>query len=320
MEPALGVQKLNPDTIAPLLSILIPAYNHEKYICDCLDSMLNIDVHGGVEIVLIDDGSRDATLERASAWIQLHQDRFVRVHCETQVNQGLPKTLNRLNSLAKGVFVSIVASDDQLLPNAFNARFSAFRNSSVLAVYGDSLLMDEDGNPFGASLVRELGVHANVSALLDSKRLPMEIILRWSGCGPGLMYRREMLDMDHLGPWREDLLFEDREMFLRMVSRGVLRFIDTPVARYRVGRNSFCRDVKRTEKVLKCIYLSESMHVGSFTGIQRLALWLRSYQSWLQLNRRQIVFLPLRYSIRLLLGVLRCTHDIHVMMVGRMNR
>jgi cellulose synthase/poly-beta-1,6-N-acetylglucosamine synthase-like glycosyltransferase len=268
------------DEPLPLVSIIIPSYNHKDFVRECLESLLDVS-YPNLEIILVDDGSRDLTFQIASDWLERHRSCFTRIYYERQENQGICFTLNKLVALARGEFVIPIASDDRLLPNGIALRLTIFeQNPELQAIYGDSILIDENSQPIGESLIRQLGIPGNIKALQNPRTLPMELILRWSGCGPGLMFRRAMVAPERLGPWREDLYFEDREMFLRMVSAGVLRFIEQPVACYRVRSGSMCRNPVQEKKIQECIFRSERLHLPSFQGVARIALGCKVVRGW----------------------------------------
>src|SRR5262249_35069837 len=103
----------------PLVSVLVPAYNHEAFVERCLDSILT-DPYPAKEIVIIDDGSTDRTAERIEAWLALHRSHIA-VEYVSRENKGIAATLNELAARAHGEFLRIGASDDYLLPGGSEA-------------------------------------------------------------------------------------------------------------------------------------------------------------------------------------------------------
>ena len=100
----------------PLVSILIPLYNHEKFVIDCLDSIKN-EGYPSLEIIIVDDGSTDDSLIIASNWLKSNDKHFINSRIHSQENQGVVKTLNALISLSRGEYCLPIASDDILIPN-----------------------------------------------------------------------------------------------------------------------------------------------------------------------------------------------------------
>lgn len=256
---------------APLVSFIVPAYNHEQFLTACLES-IGADPYPRKELLILDDGSRDRTLDVASRWCQANQDRFERAEAATRPNRGVCATLNELVDRSRGDLIVPIASDDEMVPGTVQTRVDYLRaHPDVLALYGDSWLMDEAGATTGPSLITDLG--GNKRALADPSLIAMEVILRWSGCGPGFMARRACYDpILGAGRYDETLFLEDREYFLRLVARGCLRFLDLQVARYRVRAASMSRSPENVRRMEAGMLSSETRHRGSFRGLHRLAL------------------------------------------------
>ena len=89
------------------VSILIPAYNVEKYLPTCLDSVLG-QTYQDLQVVIIDDGSKDRTLDICKAY----SEKDGRVEYYTQENQGVAATRNHLLEKVKGEYVLFVDADD----------------------------------------------------------------------------------------------------------------------------------------------------------------------------------------------------------------
>lgn len=102
----------------PLLSIIVPAYNVQHYIAECLGSVL--DQMGPVhELIVIDDGSRDATLARIRALLEARPQIASTVLA--QDNQGIAVARNNGLAAARGEYIMFVDSDDRLLDGTLAA-------------------------------------------------------------------------------------------------------------------------------------------------------------------------------------------------------
>jgi len=130
----------------PLISVCVPAYNHEKYVIDAINSVIN-QTYQNLELIVIDDGSTDSTWEKLHSLKGKCDKRFKRTVFETQKNHGLLFTENRLfHELATGEYIVLLASDDKLLPTAIEKLFSFLvKNPDVGEVVGKNLIMDSDG-------------------------------------------------------------------------------------------------------------------------------------------------------------------------------
>lgn len=105
--------------IMPLVSIVIPAYNHELYIEECLNSVLNQN-YKNYEIVIIDDGSSDKSDPIINAWFVKNKDAVPHYIYKARENRGVTATLNELVSLSSGDFIFTLASDDRVTPSGIH--------------------------------------------------------------------------------------------------------------------------------------------------------------------------------------------------------
>ena len=114
--------------MSPLISILVPAYQAEKTIRRCLDSVLSQSCDN-YEVVVIDDGSTDSTL---SICKEFCIDNKVRLY--TQENSGIAYTRQRLVELAKGIYLQFVDSDDWVEANLveLHSKILSERNCDII--------------------------------------------------------------------------------------------------------------------------------------------------------------------------------------------
>lgn len=92
----------------PKISVIIPVYNEEKYLSDCLDSIINQSLKD-IEIICVDDGSTD----RSAAILNRYKNNDFRVIVLAQCNQGAGVARNYGLSVAKGEYVAFLDSDDK---------------------------------------------------------------------------------------------------------------------------------------------------------------------------------------------------------------
>ena len=129
-----------------LVSVLIPAYNHEKYVQETIKSIID-QTYQNIELLIVDDGSKDSTWQKIQQMKDECEKRFPRVHFETKENEGTCKTLNRLLSLAQGEYVYVIASDDMAKPEAISKEVKFLNeNPEYALVVGDNEIIDSDSN------------------------------------------------------------------------------------------------------------------------------------------------------------------------------
>lgn len=124
-------------TDAKIVSVVMPAYNHERFVGPAIESVL-AQSFSNWELVIVDDGSTDATPDV----IRSYQDP--RIHYHHQSNQDAFNALNRGLSLATGNYISILNSDDVYHPDRLQECLAA-ANSGAEVVITDVVPIDEQG-------------------------------------------------------------------------------------------------------------------------------------------------------------------------------
>lgn len=120
----------------PEVSIIVPAYNAEAFIADALRSCIGVEGLQ-VEVIVIDDGSRDATPEIV---------RRFPVHYVRQENLGAPRARNLGLELARSDLVKFLDADDLLAPGCLERQISEIRCLGPCdVVYGDYETVDAEG-------------------------------------------------------------------------------------------------------------------------------------------------------------------------------
>jgi len=214
----------------PLVSVLIPAHNHERFVLRCLDSVLE-DPYPTKELVIVDDGSVDGTAGKISQWIARHEGELP-VIFRRRENRGVAATLNELASLARGDFLKLGASDDFLLPGGLEAQVRYLQaHPRKWAVVGDSVVVDCYGNRLHDSGMR--GLHrVDKRQYATDEGIRRAVIRHWAIGGPVALLRRTAPGA--IAGWTEELRIDDWDFFLRLVAHDALGFIDLPVCGYRL--------------------------------------------------------------------------------------
>lgn len=214
--PAGGTPELAPRS-RPLVSVVVPSYNHGRYVQAAVRSVLD-QSYGHVELIVIDDGSTDDSLdilERLGGDFRL----------ESQANAGQAATLNRGWAMARGEILSYLSADDLLMPHAVATAVEYLRQSpGTVMVYGDFDLIDE---------------HASV---LRRVRAPdfdyFDMVVR-TACppGPGVFFRRAAHEA--AGGWNPGFRqWPDYDYWLRLGLQGTFERIPQALAAFRMHDQS----------------------------------------------------------------------------------
>ena len=116
----------------PLVSVLIPVYNVEKYLSRCLDSLINQTLTD-IEIICVNDGSTDDSLKI----LRQYQEKDNRIVIVDKKNGGLPSARNAGLDRARGQYVGFVDSDDYVEPSMFETLYkTAKKKNSEVVICG----------------------------------------------------------------------------------------------------------------------------------------------------------------------------------------
>lgn len=210
-----------------LISILIPSYNHSKYIGETLNSVIE-DNYPNKEIVIIDDGSTDNSVEIINEWIKNNPEHSV--NFSVRSNRGITYTLNELVSLAKGDFLVLLASDDVLINNTLKERREFLVESGKKVLVSDAQVIDSEGNVINDSML--FNFHkANKSKYFNSEDILDEIVFNFSISGAVVMINKNIFSS--IGKYPEDLKAEDFYFYISVAAKRELLFYDRIVSKYR---------------------------------------------------------------------------------------
>lgn len=132
----------------PLVSIIIPSFNHEKFVGATIESVLE-QTYPCIELIVIDDGSSDDTLKVVRKYEQSsHGMRVI-----AQENQGLSQTLNNALKHAHGEYVAFIASDDVMHPEKTEKQVAFLdAHPEYAVVAGGYQRIDAEGNLIDADI------------------------------------------------------------------------------------------------------------------------------------------------------------------------
>ena len=258
---------------APLVSILIPSFNHEKYIVDCLESVKSSD-YENLELIILDDGSSDKTFELADQWLHVNQERFVRASCSRQSNSGICKTLNSLVSSSSGEYISALASDDQLLPQGISYQVSCALKTNAGLVLSDCELIDENGSLIALSAFEYFG--KNAIRLKNKSFLHLDILLNWNLPYPHHFIKRALFDS--LGPYNANYLIEDYDFCLKALFNSNLELCQHSSWRYRIRLSDRVTPGLDKCEILRNVRAIQESHLHHAKGLENLTLKAVIYQ------------------------------------------
>jgi glycosyltransferase involved in cell wall biosynthesis len=218
----------------PRVSIVIPAYNAAAYLNQTLDSVLR-QTFDDWEVILVDDGSTDATPEL----IALRQADFGdRLKCLRQTNRGLPAARNAALRNSAAEFIALLDADDIWLENRLQRSVEALDHYPAAGlVHGPVYRIDAQGkvfeNPWRPPLKYLSG---NIARQIYTRRAHILC--------PTVTFRRKCLE--RAGMFDETLrATEDRDLWFRIAKHYPIVYLDEVLAHYRITHTAMSRDQHR---------------------------------------------------------------------------
>ena len=139
----------------PLVSVVIPCYNHEKFVQDCIQSVIN-QTYENIELIIIDDGSKDGSVEKIQEMIPICKQRFIRFEFRYRPNKGLSATLNEALEWCHGKYFSAIASDDMLLAEKLMVQVPILEaDDACKGVFGNMILINDQNEECGEIIKKE---------------------------------------------------------------------------------------------------------------------------------------------------------------------
>jgi glycosyltransferase involved in cell wall biosynthesis len=152
-------------------SIVIPAYNAERFVEAAVASALAQQGAGQIEVIVVDDGSSDATAARVAA---IDGVRLIR-----QANAGVSAARNAGLAEAKGEFVIFLDADDELLPDAIRCHREAMaEHPEAVMALGANHIIDESGNRIGSNALPAFETRDFLTVARDVTPCPSQVLLK----------------------------------------------------------------------------------------------------------------------------------------------
>ena len=235
----------------PLISVIIPAYNAQKTIRETIESVLN-QTFKDFELIVIDDGSQDSTVEIVSAFSD------PRLRLFSYPNAGVSASRNRGLAQANSEFISFLDADDLWTPDKLEAQLRALEaNPQAAVAYSWTDYIDESGQFLFP------GNHPTATGDVYSELLINDFLE--NGSNP--LIRREALIK--VGGFDESLCGpEDWELFIRLAACYPFVVVPRSQILYRLSTNSISFNLSRQEA--QCLQVIERAFNQAPESLQHL--------------------------------------------------
>ncbi|MFX4276705.1 glycosyltransferase family 2 protein [Aliarcobacter butzleri] len=204
----------------PLLTIIIPSYNHEQYIKECLNQVIKIDIQK--RIIIIDDGSTDKTAEVIKTFINNYQNENIQFI--EKENSGLISSLNIGLELCNTKYIYFIASDDIPNPDGIQQALSFLeQNENIDFFIGGGENFFENGEKTKVYTKKhDEFFSANFEKRYEKIFLdyPSPLLLQ------STVFRTQILK--DVGGWDRDLIWDDYPMFVKLLTNKNINFVFEP--------------------------------------------------------------------------------------------
>lgn len=202
----------------PLISVIIPIYNQERYLSATLESVMH-QTYQNLEIILIDDGSTDGT----TLICRKYADQDARIRVITQSNKGPAAARNQGILAAKGEWICLLDADDIMDRERIVKQYAVFKaDPTIDVVYTALKLIDQEGLPIGEMHSQDYPAENFLAEMLFRNRIPTSsLIMAKRECFADLHYNEKF---SHA---------EDYELMIRLAHHYRFKYIDLPLTSYR---------------------------------------------------------------------------------------
>lgn len=247
-----------------LVSVVMPAYNSEKYIEDSIKSVL-AQTYKNIELIVIDDASKDGTVKIVEKLKT--QDPRINLF-KNKSNLGVSETRNKGISKANGEWIAFLDSDDIWMDSKIEKQIKYATNTSAEFVFTGSSYINEFNKPYSGIF--------NVPALVSYKKLLRQNVITCSS----VLIKKHFFN--NIKMERDDI-HEDYAVWLKILKTGILAHgINEPLLVYRISKNSKSgnkiKAIKMTYNVFRFIginpfssfYFTLRHLIGSFKKYMRI--------------------------------------------------
>lgn len=250
--------------ILPLISIIMPAYNAEKYILSSVESVIS-QTFKNWELIVIDDGSKDNTMEI----LKKIKDTDNRIRLiENETNMGVSLTRNRGIEIARSEWIAFLDSDDLWSPFKLEKQLLIAQKNDAEFVFSGASYINESSKPFNGIF--------EVPSIVTFDSLKKQNVI---SCSSVLLKRYFFDDVK----MENDQLHEDYVVWLKILKSGCIAHgINEPLLIYRLSTKSKSgnklKSVSMTYRVFRFIginpiqsaYFTSRHIIGSFFKYKKI--------------------------------------------------
>lgn len=221
-----------------LISVIIPIYNSEKFLCRCVDSVLN-QTYSNLEIILVNDGSTDKSEEICLKYVK----KDSRVKYFYKKNSGAGDTRNYGIKKANGKYIGFIDSDDEALPTMYEELYNTLKSNDVDISGCEYFNSDNSKKNVRYRKLKQNG------GIQEKNRLILDILFQDNAWGAvwNKLFRREVFDKYHFS---KTSLYEDYALIIPAFNEYKTFLIKKPLFIHYDNEYSLTHSIFKFEKLV----------------------------------------------------------------------
>jgi glycosyltransferase involved in cell wall biosynthesis len=238
----------------PIVSVIMPVYNAEKYLNEAIESILN-QTFKDFEFIIVNDGSTDNSLNI----IEKYKNQDDRIKVINRENRGLIYSLNEAIMKSSGIYIARMDSDDISLPTRFEEQVNILEQNKEVEVVGCHYnIIDNSGN-----------IRKQHRVPLSTEDIFFNLFYSTPFAHPSVMIKKEILINNLYSDNIETSAVEDYELWTRIYNKNNFFNIDKCLFSYRIYGESFS-DTKKKKMYKSGMIVSKHFFKKNYNYLKEL--------------------------------------------------
>jgi len=239
---------------SPLVSIVAVCYNHEEYVVETLNSIVD-QTYANIQLIIMEDYSSDNSVQVIKDWIKVKNVECTFIpHKE---NRGLCKTLNEALTYVNGEYYQAISCDDVLMHDKISKQVSIFKKYPDIAVVSSNMKKIDSAS----NILDNNGNNSNSVCGLRKANELFKILLL--GCiieAPTVLIKKSYLPNANV--YDENLISEDWDLWLKLALNYDFYIMEEALVKYRILPTSLSSTLRDSPKKSKEIIIILSKYLG----------------------------------------------------------
>lgn len=246
------------------VSVIIPSYNSATFLSHTIDSVLQ-QTYKHIEIIIVDDGSKDNTKEILKPYLKLYTDKIKYFY---QKNAGSSVARNNGIKLSNGDYVAFLDADDQWFHDKLERQLGFVKNNSKYQlVFSNARIINQDGYFLGNYI-------KDCSIFRDANQISLMLLMKNFIPFSSVMAKRDILNK--VGLFDESLKgCEDYDLLLKITRLYPIGFISDNLINYRISPGNKSSNIEFRHRMTLTVVKRFSIHDKKFLKKHRVIIYKR---------------------------------------------